>query len=933
MNRRLFGSWGVTLSEDDFACALAALGVLQDHWGNLFSQTSHSVIAVANRLQAIEYETKGPLVWQEYIRPAGLEGDQPETFVQGWKKFIEGVSRPLRIELHPLRLDPLWTVEQLLRPNVGAKSIFVSKDKGSPNRRWHWPLRIGFLCDASSAEVLAEVKERSQTSEKWSTDLVTFIQLRGDTRRCDLLLIPHSLRDGLKSVLNHSPYQQADCAILLGSLDTNPGDTTRYLNWINGELHTNAIALVRPGDSIAEWFFRFLRHLSHDEVFDLALSNSLQSPGWMPFLMANGAWIEEVRLSSLVNMLRNKLSQSDLRKKVDKAVLGSGLKVEALNSLLSEKGERNLYLKESDAASTLAKAMKAISPVLRRSELVPVERRLQAQVFDLSDPATKSREEGRPERPGEPISSFRAGSLHRIDVRVGPLDDKWIASDRRFPNEQLPRSEREHCLTVILSEPVMVPQPQIAHIFLPAEGSSTTCSFHFQVHEGSGQVEARITVLYKNRVLQTSILKGPIQSAGKSVPANEVISFVPEVVVSPGMSDLDRQSVYGAALLLNHPVGGGPQVMKIVNERAELISTANLATFVQQIEDKLARCDWASKDFRNLSAPGTVELLRFLAAHGSLLYGGIVKQQFIDQNLAAAKRVQVIAAKLGTHLPVEYFYEFKSPDPTATLCPSAESALRAGECRDCGKRKDQNRYVCPLGFWGINRVLEWHLFRPQAARDLGNHDFALQQEKIAQRKQLEGLRAAVIGASSRVNAEVKNSVPNLIAVFKKTKVPAISVNTWQRWKTDIAAHSPSILVLIPHTDTDAQLKLPKMEIGDAQWLTLDQLDESYVRSSGGPPIVLLLGCETGQQQVSFEDFISNFAYRGAAIVVSSTTFLLGRQATLLAGEFVRTLREMSSKNGDKTFGDVVLTVRRNMLRKGYPMVLSVSSYGDADWRI
>jgi hypothetical protein len=98
------------------------------------------------------------------------------------------------------------------------------------------------------------------------------------------------------------------------------------------------------------------------------------------------------------------------------------------------------------------------------------------------------------------------------------------------------------------------------------------------------------------------------------------------------------------------------------------------------------------------------------------------------------------------------------------------------------------------------------------------------------------------------------------------------------------------------------------------------------------PVVFLLGCETAKQEASFEDFISNFASHGAAIVVASSTLVLGRQATVVAAEFVSTLKRMS-KSKDKTFGDVVLSVRRTMLSKGFPMVMSVSAYGDADWRI
>jgi uncharacterized membrane protein len=96
--------------------------------------------------------------------------------------------------------------------------------------------------------------------------------------------------------------------------------------------------------------------------------------------------------------------------------------------------------------------------------------------------------------------------------------------------------------------------------------------------------------------------------------------------------------------------------------------------------------------------------------------------------------------------------------------------------------------------------------------------------------------------------------------------------------------------------------------------------------------VLLLGCETGKVSIPFEDFVSAFKIAGAAIVVSTAAPVLGRQATVVAEEFVSVLKKLRGKES-ATFGDVMLAVRRNMLRKGFPVVLSVSSYGDADWRL
>ena len=84
-----------------------------------------------------------------------------------------------------------------------------------------------------------------------------------------------------------------------------------------------------------------------------------------------------------------------------------------------------------------------------------------------------------------------------------------------------------------------------------------------------------------------------------------------------------------------------------------------------------------------------------------------------------------------------------------------------------------------------------------------------------------------MAASDRANASVKDAVPSLVSYWKKAKIPVSFVSTWPEWKGQVT-NSPTLLVLIPHTDTDTQLNQPTMEIGNNQWLTLDRLEKSYV---------------------------------------------------------------------------------------------------------
>lgn len=117
-------------------------------------------------------------------------------------------------------------------------------------------------------------------------------------------------------------------------------------------------------------------------------------------------------------------------------------------------------------------------------------------------------------------------------------------------------------------------------------------------------------------------------------------------------------------------------------------------------------------------------------------------------------------------------------------------------------------------------------------------------------------------------------------------------------------------------------------------LAVDQLGETSIcgPAAASPPIVFLLGCETGAPTISFEGAVAQFRRCGAAIVVSTTSLILGRHAATVAIEFLNKLKE-NQGNKKVTFGDIMLAVRRELLRKGCVVVLAVNSYGDADCRI
>ncbi len=540
-------------------------------------------------------------------------------------------------------------------------------------------------------------------------------------------------------------------------------------------------------------------------------------------------------------------------------------------------------------------------------------RQLQAQVFD--------------NRSNEKVTFFKPDSPYLVKIRIGFSDPAWLETS--FPENLLPPSPTGHNLTVVFVEPNHHPEPSIGHIHLPPRGNSTICDFHFRTKADAKNVSARILVLFKNRVLSSLLLEGAVVLEPTSDSAI-TFQFHPEITVNPLYSNLNKQKPFDGAIVINHTTAGTPQALKFVDGKAELVSLQGLDVSIKNIDIRLSECDWTAPEYKDLESTGTVELLRFLACHGSLLYGAVVKDQFINQQLVQAKRLQVIAAKPEARLPVEFFYDSPSPSDTAKLCPNCTEALKSGKCEACPGKSHEN--ICLLAFWGLSRVIEWHRYKPEAKTVLTNSDFAFHQQLDSLRQKLRPLRSALFGASEKVDKVNKGSSAKVETELKKVTGNAFTVKKWPDWTTSIEKNSPSLLLLIPHTDKN-RYDIVTLQIGKDQ-ISVDQIDENYVRPTETSvlPVVFLLGCSTGASDISFEGAVTQFRRYGASIVVSTTTGILGRHASLVAIEFLKKIKEFS-ESPSHTFGEVVLSVRRELLLQGVPVALAVVSYGDADWRL
>ena len=201
MERRRFGQWGIELDPDDFACALAALGVL--HFaGKLYQQLPDDPDSLAGILKDIFRDPQKPIGWYlpvSFAAPLIDVTTSAKDFAAAWKQFSGNYKedpyggdipwwRPsIRLEVQgPLGPDTFWQVEQLARREVGAASVYIRSDRPIQSVAWQGPLRIGVLSGQASSEFLKQLE--AVKSEEWARPLFTLVTLGPGEEECDLLL-------------------------------------------------------------------------------------------------------------------------------------------------------------------------------------------------------------------------------------------------------------------------------------------------------------------------------------------------------------------------------------------------------------------------------------------------------------------------------------------------------------------------------------------------------------------------------------------------------------------------------------------------------------------------------------------------------------------------------------------------------------------------
>jgi len=808
--------------------------------------------------------------------------------------------------------------------------VFFSDPRLPEDGPWHWPLRVGFLDDPDSVALCSKTARAYRHQ-----DLISIRPVKSWPRECDLILVPGLPDASALEALRAAPAGM----ILIVPEPSQPLPTLQDLVSLSGKLPRSAFATLRPTESLTQGFLTLVDELSHDRRLDAALGLAAGDPEHL-ILLAQPRWLSYASISGFLDRIDLALKEHhDLGELSSEALRHSGPKLKQFRDLITEFG----FTSEEGVARRIADGMEEVrhqplappppSPVIdlgtidtftgadvqkmtveipkvtrmvRAKPPTKEERHLQCEIFEIDGP-------GRLER----HHSFRAGRAHQIIIRIGPSDGAWLQAKDPFPYEGLPPAQR-HELDVILSPRWPEAVPQCEKIYLRPEGPSSQAWFDLEIPSGLKELEILVQILHKGRHIQTGCLIGSATNTEDGADPGAVIVFL---ISHQAQADLAHQQEADLTLLCesdtvcihcngqDRPPRRLPMLQAWVNKVREILSDAAQKTTLLN---------------SGLATGAGLGLLRALATRGAYLREQVFKSV---EPLPPSTRVEVISQCSTESLPLEFLYDFVTPDGDAALCPKYLETPLAHPCPDCTFQKNA-KFVCPFGFWGLNREIGRQLVDPSSA--VPRPGFA--PEASAGRPSLPPLKSLQMAATVKVDEGAKGLTNRTFkAINTVLGGHAKIVNTWPLWKDGIATDHPSILLLLVHNEDDPAGSA--LEIGNHDLIQLVTIVEDYIATpgSGVVPIVLLLGCDTASASIGFEDFIARFREMGAGIVVGTTTKALGPQVAPAAEEFIRQI--CSQKSRGTGFAELMRLARTNLLRDGNLLSLGLVAYGDADWLI
>ncbi len=782
-----------------------------------------------------------------------------------------------------------------------------------------------------------------------------------DAERYALLVFGQQLEGALAGLLQ-SPLRLKARLVLVNGHDAGRPGTAALLEALVSRLSASGIVLLAeplPVTELADRVREACLQMMHDRPLDMVIRAVF---GRAALLTAGAGLLQHWRMRAQMAELSDRLVRQPRGAIVKMSAqamhqLGGGVPIPvgaAPGALTAEAGVlgqairrasvRHRYDGEAHEASAMTEAAQAL-----RQEAAQAHAE-QAAVRHLQQQSWVKSRNGRLR---QIHNAYVVGEPVLLKVRIGSQQASgWQSGSHAFPDQELPPNEDSHRLTVLFHEPGQLDAPLQQDITLPRTGESTEALFDF-VPRRAGAFLARIAVLHRNRVLQTAQLRAQVVSA-RNAAGRRRIALETEAEVRHDWSSLDGRRRFDLALVAGAPdADGTPRVTSVSGGKAWATDLTGVQQVAAEISTLLSAVAHNTLGHgQGLDAEDNPQLLLDLAFSGRELYAQLVLDQLaqnregvLDVRSEQVGHIQLVQTRSDAVIPLEFVYDYElGTGAEASVCPQHLEALVQGHCSpDCEGQRHPGRHVCPMGFWGLRKVIERHMQDAPQAADAG-HPLVVLSEPTQARQKLHVQAGAVVGHSGRVAGDSLDGLLQELRAHLQGSVER--VKDWGEWATAVQAHAPQLLVAFPHNTGIGSTR--GLELGNStirtrgiRFYPVGAVEGAaaqgpwHVRRPGGdPPLVLLLGCDTAGSTEPFSSHVSAFRQAGAAVVVSTIATVLGAHAVEVGTRIVADLLEqVAASQGQPHLGELLRQAKCRALLASQPMALCVVAFGDADWRL
>lgn len=793
-------------------------------------------------------------------------------------------------------------------------------------------MRIGLLNEDAATERLRFELDGSL----WWPRLQSLVEAR---QGCELLLLPWSASEADTKA---SPLGDISpgVVVVLGPIDVEPSEVARLADRVATRFGAWGCHLAGAPNSHPGWVNAVVEGLSHDDPIDVALKRAEITSSGAGYSALSYQLVTDSRLSETIARFADRLShvrhyEIDVSDEISRLLPGLGLSgpiyAGALASYLSDAVRNGRFTFEGESHEATGLAML----VTTAGELPPPEEMATANGGGESRGETR----GGLGDGNEVIEvrvlngvvkkdaanhalALEAGETYSLEVWIGVLTSESIttADAAAVPVDELPQGP--NAIEVVFVCARNQEETQRSHVVLPVSGDSDRATFSLLVTD-PGPVYGRIALYFEGRVLQTAIFRADVVAERPSRLGRPEIEV--ETIVRAGLGGLSDQRAFDAAIVVNRNDAGEKAATVIRKDGVTLRSVDGLRPRIDQLISLLTAVADDPDAFESLTSTASLDLLFDAATIGEELHQTFVSDHGITDRFFAEGRVQIISATPESYLPVELFYALRAPT-VRQLCEDWKKVVLEGTCQQCESRGASGEIpICPTGFWGVRYVIERHAHDPSFAEMAG--DYRLQSEPIEGRNRIAPLESVLWSISENVSPEDRSI---LTTTLGNGGFIATQATNWDDFEEKVATLDPSMVFLLPHTDQEGVSI--GMEIGGGELEPVNRVGVRMREPRTKPVVAVLLGCETANPKIPFQGLVPRFRRAGAAVVISTTNTILGRHAVPVAVELLCLLKAEAGVQ-DEGLGDVLRRLRRRALHDGYPMVLSIVAYGDADWRV